>query len=378
MDKNTVIAGVLSFLIIFAWMNYANKKQNKIYNSNSANEIQKINEDGSIKFVENSENNNKSDEEYNFTLENENQKLVLDKNGNFKNIFLKEKNGNFIDLAYKNSNYLNISPKIIYNKTYFSDKNSLNLTGKMENNLEVKMLINFSAKPNYLNNKLILKNISDKTIKIENFSINLGNGINTDENIPEKQKIMNMNLSYLTDNKLFNKKKKMKSGINFVQNSWISLSNHYFLISMIDKNNFFNKINIINKNIPSISYIKDIVINPNETINIDFDTIFTDKNYKLLKSFGIQLEKNVSLGFFNFIGKALLFTLFFLQNITGNYGLAIIILTLIIQFILSPLNIKSISSMSALKTLQPKLNLIKEKYKDDPNKMNLETMMLYK
>ena len=165
MDKNTVIAGVLSFLIIFAWMNYANKKQNKIYNSNSANEIQKINEDGSIKFVENSENNNKSDEEYNFTLENENQKLVLDKNGNFKNIFLKEKNGNFIDLAYKNSNYLNISPKIIYNKTYFSDKNSLNLTGKMENNLEKALeWYKKSAEQNYKKAQNAYERLSKKKV----------------------------------------------------------------------------------------------------------------------------------------------------------------------------------------------------------------------
>lgn len=373
MDRNTIIAGVLSFLIIFTWMHYANKKQ--ILDSNTNDNVNM--QTSAINFLNNNDSE-KVEESYKFSLENENQRFVLDKNGNFKNIFLKEKNGSFLDLTYNNSNYINIYPKIIYNKEYSSEKDFLILNGKMEDDVEVKMSINFSSTTKCLNNKLILQNTSNKTIRIENFSINLGKGINTDEDIPEKQKIANMSISYFTDNKVFNKKKKIKPGINFVQNSWIAISNHYFLISMIDRNNFFDKINISNNTIPSISYTKDIVLNPKETINIDFDTIFTDKNYNFLKSFNIQLEKNVSLGFFNFIGKIILFTLFFLQNITGNYGFAIIILTLIIQFILSPLNIKSILSMNALKSIQPKLNDIKERYKDDPNKMNLEIMMLYK
>jgi YidC/Oxa1 family membrane protein insertase len=68
----------------------------------------------------------------------------------------------------------------------------------------------------------------------------------------------------------------------------------------------------------------------------------------------------------------------FFYKYTGNYGIAIIILTIIIKIIFWPLSQKSYKSMNKMKKIQPMMTKIKEKYKDDRQKMNEEMMRLYK
>ena len=68
----------------------------------------------------------------------------------------------------------------------------------------------------------------------------------------------------------------------------------------------------------------------------------------------------------------------FFYGITGNYGLAIILLTLAIRLILVPLTIGQNKSMAKMKELQPKMEEIKEKYKDKPEEYQQKVMELYK
>lgn len=68
----------------------------------------------------------------------------------------------------------------------------------------------------------------------------------------------------------------------------------------------------------------------------------------------------------------------FLHSFISNYGIVIIIFSLIIKILLQPLTAQSMKSMKKMQLLQPKINELKEKYKDDPQKMNTETMKLYK
>jgi YidC/Oxa1 family membrane protein insertase len=67
-----------------------------------------------------------------------------------------------------------------------------------------------------------------------------------------------------------------------------------------------------------------------------------------------------------------------MYNIFGNYGLAIIGITILIKIILLPLTLKQDKSMSAMKKLQPELDALKEKYKNDPQTLNQKTIELYK
>ncbi len=67
-----------------------------------------------------------------------------------------------------------------------------------------------------------------------------------------------------------------------------------------------------------------------------------------------------------------------MYGLLGNYGLAIIGITILIKIILLPLTLKQDKSMSAMKKLQPELEKLKDKYKNDPQKLNEKTIELYK
>ncbi len=102
------------------------------------------------------------------------------------------------------------------------------------------------------------------------------------------------------------------------------------------------------------------------------------KESKVLENAPNNLYASFNLGWFEFIAKPLLDGLNFFYSYTGNYGWAIIILTLIIKIVFIPLSHKSYKSMEQMKKLQPMMAKIREKYKDDRQKMNEEMMQLYK
>jgi YidC/Oxa1 family membrane protein insertase len=84
-------------------------------------------------------------------------------------------------------------------------------------------------------------------------------------------------------------------------------------------------------------------------------------------------------GFFGFFAKALLLTMNWVHNTLGvAYGWAIIVITVAIKVIFWPLTQASTRSMKRMQALQPQMNAIKEKYKDDPVKANKKTMEFMK
>ena len=102
------------------------------------------------------------------------------------------------------------------------------------------------------------------------------------------------------------------------------------------------------------------------------------KALNLLKSFELDLEQSIDFGYFGFISVPMLRALHFLQTYTGNYGLAIILLTLVIKLLLWPLTQKSFVSMKRMQKLQPQMQRLKEKFGDDKTRLNKEMMDLYK
>jgi YidC/Oxa1 family membrane protein insertase len=86
----------------------------------------------------------------------------------------------------------------------------------------------------------------------------------------------------------------------------------------------------------------------------------------------------INFGFTNVIAKPLHLTLRFLYRYVKNYGIAIIILTILIKIIFWPLTHKSYKSMKEMQKLQPLMKKMREKYKNDKAQMNRELMGLYK
>src|SRR3990170_5098123 len=102
------------------------------------------------------------------------------------------------------------------------------------------------------------------------------------------------------------------------------------------------------------------------------------KEYEKLKALKVGLEHIVDFGFFSLIAIPLFWTLKLFYNVLGNYGWAIVLLTIIIRIPFIPLVNKSQKSMKKMQELQPRIAEVKEKYKKDPQKMQKEMMALYK
>lgn len=122
-------------------------------------------------------------------------------------------------------------------------------------------------------------------------------------------------------------------------------------------------------------FILDFVRPTNELLG---DLVFTKKTYDTLTDLGHQLHLAVDFGFIGVIAVPMLRSLQWFYNFIPNYGVAIILLTIAIRFILFPLSYSSFKSMKKMQKLQPQIQKLKEKYKDDPQRQQKEFMELFK
>jgi YidC/Oxa1 family membrane protein insertase len=102
------------------------------------------------------------------------------------------------------------------------------------------------------------------------------------------------------------------------------------------------------------------------------------RDVDILKSVGQDLDQIVDLGWFAFLARPALWLLKFLYAFIGNYGVAIILVTILQKVAFYPLTTKSMKSMQAMQALQPKVQAIQERYKNNPQKKQEETMALYR
>lgn len=117
---------------------------------------------------------------------------------------------------------------------------------------------------------------------------------------------------------------------------------------------------------------------PGESVRSASKVFAGPKQSDLLASIGKGLEELIDYGWFGFLAKPLVFLMKASNRVTGNYGIDIILLTILIKILFFPLTQKSMASMRKMQELAPVLNKLKEKYKGDMNRINQETMNLYK
>jgi len=110
----------------------------------------------------------------------------------------------------------------------------------------------------------------------------------------------------------------------------------------------------------------------------EYTVFFGPKKISLLKEIGSNLDQAVNFGWFDVVAKPTHSLLNFLYRFIGNYGLAIILVTTIIKMLFWPISHKGMKSMKNMQALKPKIDKIREKYKDDATKLNQEMMNLYK
>jgi len=102
------------------------------------------------------------------------------------------------------------------------------------------------------------------------------------------------------------------------------------------------------------------------------------RDLDVLKGVGQNLDQLVDLGWFDFLARPALWLLKYLYAFTGNYGVAIILVTILQKVAFHPLTVKSIKSMQAMQAVQPKVQALQERYKNNPQKKQEEMMALYR
>jgi YidC/Oxa1 family membrane protein insertase len=122
----------------------------------------------------------------------------------------------------------------------------------------------------------------------------------------------------------------------------------------------------------------EIKLNPGDRIEVPLSIFVGPKEYDMLKSYNLKFEKAIDFGIFSFLAIPMLKFLKIIYGVVQNYGIAIILLTLVIKLITFPLTHKSMISMKKMSSLQPKMQEIKEKYKGDKERVNAASMELYK
>ena len=167
--------------------------------------------------------------------------------------------------------------------------------------------------------------------------------------------------------------------------SWGGFENKYFMAVIIPQDPSLTSINMSkdSNNMVSVE-IKGTksIIPPNQSDSLSYALFIGPKDYTLLKKQGILLEEAIEFDSFipglKWLSIGLLIFIKFLYQYISNYGVAIIILTILIKLIFWPLGNISYKSMKEMQKLQPKLTELKEKYKNDQAKIGQETMALYK
>lgn len=164
---------------------------------------------------------------------------------------------------------------------------------------------------------------------------------------------------------------------------WIAFEETYFAAAIITKSEasaaiiFKNKIGEEERVSIGVKYPARM-LNSGEEIIDHYEIYIGPKRKEDLDGIVANFSEIIDYGWFSFLAKPLIWFLNLSYKYIPNYGIAIIILTIIIKILFWPLTEKSFGSMRDMQKIQPKMSALREKYKNDPQKMNREIMDLYK
>ena len=123
---------------------------------------------------------------------------------------------------------------------------------------------------------------------------------------------------------------------------------------------------------------KGFTLAAGEVVTRSFEIYAGPKELPLLRKLGATQDKVMNFGIFGFVSEFLLWSMNGLHVLLGNYAASIIVLTILIKSVLWPVQNKATKEMRKMASLSPKMTEMREKHKDNPQKLNEETMKLYK
>ena len=171
--------------------------------------------------------------------------------------------------------------------------------------------------------------------------------------------------------------------------SWISYRQHFFSMILIPTTQF-ESIDVESSSLMNPDSSDDSVFlkrfetttaiaSQNGALNTSFDWFIGPTDYEILKTYDENLSESISFGWgiIGWMNRFLFFPLFGLLSGFLPYGIAIIVMTIIVRLALSPVTYKSYLSQAKMKVLRPEINALNDKYGNDRAKKQQETMKLY-
>ncbi len=169
------------------------------------------------------------------------------------------------------------------------------------------------------------------------------------------------------------------------KSGWLGITDKYWITSLIPEENKDFKTNFEYKNKfkANFIYTKSTEVGANETKSNQIKIIIAAKEVSIIDGYAEKLNINkfdlaIDWGWFYFIVKPLFFLIDYFFKLTGNFGIAIILITVCIRLAFFPLANYSFRSMAKMKALQPEMARLKELHKEDKVKLQQEMMALYK
>ena len=169
--------------------------------------------------------------------------------------------------------------------------------------------------------------------------------------------------------------------------NWVSFREHFFS-SILILNNESNQVEISSEDLSGNDaldkkftkrFLANIPLSLDSNNQLSFSMYYGPTDYEILKEYNLNLENSVPIGWgiFGWLNRFIFFPLFSFLTNYFSYGISIILMTIIVKVAISPLTYKSYLSQIKMKILKPELEIINEKFGDDPMKKQQETMNLY-
>jgi len=162
--------------------------------------------------------------------------------------------------------------------------------------------------------------------------------------------------------------------------TWAAYEGTYFMTGVIPEENegISLKLSAEGEKIRTLLIGIEDVIPAKGHLQYNYQVYFGPKKMAILKEVGHDLERIVNFGWFDKLARPALYLLNFFYSYVGNYGISIILVTILIKLLFWPIAQKGLKSMKNMQKIQPKMAKLKEKYKNDKTRLNEEMMILYK
>jgi YidC/Oxa1 family membrane protein insertase len=394
LDSRTITALVLVGLVWLGWQSYLNKKYPSMQQSNDSQpvDIQKPQNNSIVKAEEKTISSINSEvltepkrEEKLLTFEDDSLKLQVSNQGlSIKNISLKKQTERDGQPIIFNSSGQGNFETLLNGKPIFFDveqKSSNEFVGVYKDkNVSIIKKLNLSGY--VINSELVVNSISDSALPEIRTTLNDKKRVIGESHFWAPSLETQSLLVLHSDGDAKASFYVNKNDINVSQSrmSIASLNTHYFTSAIVDKSEILPDF-IVNHRATDESINGYIIYKPNvdsKSLKLNYIAFIGPKELSLLSSVDPNLTKVISYGFFSSIAKPMLMAMKWFYSMIGNWGFSIILLTLLVRMIVMPLHIMSFRSMKTMQKIQPMIQSLREKYKDDSVSLNREMMDLMK